>query len=134
MSKDPVQLLLAATGTGAIMVLVLAASRTVALPPVAVATAGILALGAAAVGARRLRLRERQRALDEVRGMLRERLSGPLHTLLRTAVPPDDPPTAVERARIAEIVNAVRSVESTLELISDDAVRAWRVTAARPDD
>lgn len=134
MTQDPVQFLLAATGTLLIVLLALSAGPLFALPSAGAMTAGVLALGAGVGAVQRQRARERERTLAEVRGMLRERLSGPLHTLLRAAVPPGDPPGAEERARISEIVNAVRSVESTLELISADAVRAWRVAATLPDE
>jgi hypothetical protein len=77
---------------------------------------------------RRARRQAVEGALADTRAMLRERLSGHLHELLRAAAAPDQEIDARERARLAEVVNAAREIEATLDLLSVHALRAWRTS------
>jgi hypothetical protein len=100
------------------------------LPPVGAAAlagggAGVLAL-AILLRARRAREGAVESALSDTRAMLQERLSGHLHLLLRAAAAPDREMDARERARLAEVVNAAREVEATLELLSARSLKAWQ--------
>jgi hypothetical protein len=100
------------------------------LPPVL--AAGFAAGGTGAlvltllVRARRASERAAERAVSDAREMLQERLTGHLHLLLRAAAAPDREMDARERARLAEVVNAAREVEATLELLSARSLQGWR--------
>lgn len=123
--SDPVQRLM-----GVLLLVWVGGLAAWGLPPL---VAGVLAPGGACVllllmGARtkRVRVRAVEETLEETRTMLQERLSGHLHSLLRVASAPDRPFDERERARLAEVVNAAREVETTLELLSPSSLRAWR--------
>ena len=76
---------------------------------------------------RRRQRRVRRETLSEVRQMLRERIGDQLHTLLRSAAPPTRELDPAERARVAEVVRAVREVETALEVLSEESLRGWKV-------
>lgn len=92
-----------------------------------VAAAGIGA-AVALMAARHARTATRatERTLGETRAMLQARLSDHLHVLMRAAVAPDRELNDRERGRLAEVVLAVREVESTLDLLSPSSLEAWR--------
>ncbi len=60
--------------------------------------------------------------------MLQDRLSGHLHLLLRAAATPDRELDAPGRARLAEVVNAAREIEATVEVLSAESIRGWQAT------
>jgi hypothetical protein len=124
---DPVQRILAT-----LVVLWAGGVAAMGLPPLPAAAlagggAGVLVLGIV-VRARRSGEHAVETALSDARAMLRERLPEHLHMLLRAATAPDRQIDARERARLAEVLNAAREVEATLELLSARSLRAWRVT------
>ncbi|TVP57243.1 MAG: hypothetical protein EA351_06245 [Gemmatimonadales bacterium] len=99
------------------------------------AVGALLASGGAAVflalllgAGRRARERAVEIALADTRTMLQERLSGHVHQLLRAAAAPDRALDARERARLADVVNAAREIEATLDVLSVHSLRGWRTS------
>lgn len=78
---------------------------------------------------RRRQRRDRRETLKDVRTMLRERIGDQLHVLLRTAAQPTRKLDPKERARLSEIVHAVREVETALEVLSEESLLGWKSAA-----
>ncbi len=135
--RDPVQLLLALLAVawaGSVAgVAVGSAGSPGGLFPALLAGTGVAILaGLLIVRGRARALAARREALLQARAMLRERLSDHLHVLLRAATAPSRTLDETERARLAEVVNAAREMESALELLTEATLDAWTARTPAP--
>jgi hypothetical protein len=83
--------------------------------------------------ARRAVRAARVSAVADARALLQARLSDHLHLLVRAATAPDRELDQAGRARLAEVAGAAREVESTLDMLSEASIEAWRARPSAPE-
>jgi PAS domain-containing protein len=68
----------------------------------------------------------RQRLIDEVRGLLRDRINNHLQVVLFSLAEQDESAARADRDRLAQAMTAVAAVSRTLDELSTDSLRAWQ--------